>query len=565
LREKKDALDQNIQKREEKMLQRFKLSTRIMLMGVMIVVCFSLVFAWITPRIKGNLYDAKYEKTKHVVESVWGILDYYGKQAKAKAMPVEEAKKRAVEAVKGLRYDKDEYFWINDTEPRMVMHPIKPEMDGTSLAENKDPHGKRLFVAFVDVCRKNGEGFVDYMWPKPGSPKPEPKISFVKLYPEWGWIVGSGVYLDDVGKEVSLILYMIFGAAGAIGAGSLFLAYWMARSISRPITRIIEGLNDGAEQMSSGSTQVASASQSLAEGASEQAAGLEETSSSIEEMASMTKNNAENAGQANTLMIDTGKVVEGANQAMGELNKSMNEISLASEETSKIIKTIDEIAFQTNLLALNAAVEAARAGEAGAGFAVVADEVRNLAMRAAEAAKNTANLIEGTVKKVKNGSEIVTRTNEAFVRVVQGSKKVEGLVAEISAASQEQAQGVIQINKAMAEMDKVTQQNAANAEESAAAAEEMSAQAEQMRAYVQEMNTLVKGKSNGTSVAAGLQLAEEKRSPKPGKTQQLKNGLQKMLKSPESKGEQGKKPVKAAKEVKPSQVIPLEEGDFKEF
>jgi methyl-accepting chemotaxis protein len=512
------------------------------------------------------MYDAKYEKTKHVVESVWGLLDYYGKQAKAKAMTVEEAKKRAVEAVKGLRYDKDEYFWINDMEPRMVMHPFKPEMDGTSLGENKDPHGKRLFVAFVDVCRKNGEGFVDYMWPKPGSPKPEPKISFVKLYPEWGWIIGSGVYLDDVEKEVSLILYMIFGAAGAIGVGSLVLAYWMARSISRPINRIIEGLNDGAEQMASGSNQVASASQSLAEGASEQAAGLEETSSSIEEMASMTKNNAENAGQANTLMIDTGKVVEGANQAMGELNKSMNEISLASEETSKIIKTIDEIAFQTNLLALNAAVEAARAGEAGAGFAVVADEVRNLAMRAAEAAKNTANLIEGTVKKVKNGSEIVTRTNEAFVKVVQGAKKVEGLVAEISAASQEQAQGVTQVNKAMAEMDKVTQQNAANAEESAAAAQEMSAQAEQMRAYVQEMNALVKGNRNGTSAAAGLQLAEEKRSPKPGKTQQLKNGLKRMLKSPESKGEQGKKPVKAAvKEVKPSQVIPLEEGDFKEF
>jgi methyl-accepting chemotaxis protein len=346
----------------------------------------------------------------------------------------------------------------------------------------------------------------------------------------------------------------------------LILGLWVARSISRPINRIIEGLNDAAEQMASGSTQVASASQSLAEGASEQAAGLEETSASIEEMASMTKNNAQNAGQANTLMIDTGKVVEGANQAMGELNKSMNEISLASEETSKIIKTIDEIAFQTNLLALNAAVEAARAGEAGAGFAVVADEVRNLAMRAAEAAKNTANLIEGTVKKVKNGSEIVTRTNEAFVKVVQGAKKVEGLVAEISAASQEQAQGVTQINKAMAEMDKVTQQNAADAEESAAAAQEMSAQAEQMRAYVQEMNALVKGKSNGTSAAAGFHLAEEKRSPNPGKTQQLKNGLKKMLKSPESKGEQGKKPVKAVvKEVKPSQVIPLEEGDFKEF
>jgi methyl-accepting chemotaxis protein len=412
-----------LEKGGEPMLHRFKLSTRIMLMGVIIVVCFALVFAWIIPRIKSNLYDAKYEKTKHVVESAWGVVDYFAKQAKTKAMPVEEAQRRAKEALKSIRYDKDEYFWINDMEPRMVMHPIKPEMDGTNVAENKDPKGKRLFVAFVEACRKDGEGFVSYLWPKPGSPKHETKISYVKLHPDWGWIVGSGVYVDDVGKEVALVLYVIFGVAGAIGAGSLFLAFWMARSISRPINRIIEGLTEGAEQMASGSTQVASASQSLAEGASEQAAGLEETSSSIEEMASMTKKNAENAGQANHLMIDTGKVVGGANQAMGELNQSMNEISLASEETSKIIKTIDEIAFQTNLLALNAAVEAARAGEAGAGFAVVADEVRNLAMRAAEAAKNTANLIEGTVKRIKNGSEIVNRTNEAFVKVVQGSKK----------------------------------------------------------------------------------------------------------------------------------------------
>jgi methyl-accepting chemotaxis protein len=199
------------------------------------------------------------------------------------------------------------------------------------------------------------------------------------------------------------------------------------------------------------------------------------------------------AGEANNLIIDAKDVVATANQSMGRLTDLMGEITKASEETSKIIKTIDEIAFQTNLLALNAAVEAARAGEAGAGFAVVADEVRNLAMLAVEAAKNTANLIEGTVKKVKDGSNLVSRTNEASQQVAGSSAKAADLVAEIAAASNEQAQGIDQINTAVTELDKVTQQNAANAEESASEAEEMSAQAETMQGIVGELVAIVGG------------------------------------------------------------------------
>jgi methyl-accepting chemotaxis protein len=250
---------------------------------------------------------------------------------------------------------------------------------------------------------------------------------------------------------------------------------------------------------------VSSAAQSLAEGSSEQAASLEETSSSLEEMSSMTKQNADNAKQANSLMGEAKQVVGTANESMGKLTESMGEITKASEETSKIVKTIDEIAFQTNLLALNAAVEAARAGEAGAGFAVVADEVRNLAMRAADAAKNTATLIEGTVKKVKDGSELVGRTNEAFKQVAGSSAKAADLVAEISAASSEQAQGIGQINTAVTELDKVTQQNAANAEESASASEEMSAQAETMKGMVDELVAIVgrSGKAKNADAGSG--------------------------------------------------------------
>ncbi len=203
----------------------------------------------------------------------------------------------------------------------------------------------------------------------------------------------------------------------------------------------------------------------LAEASSEQAASGEETSSSLEEMSSMTKQNADNANTANNLMKDANKVITSANTSMGHLTNSMGEISTASEETQKIVKTIDEIAFQTNLLALNAAVEAARAGEAGAGFAVVADEVRNLAMRAADAAKNTADLIEGTVKKIKEGVDLVETTNQGFAEVAESSSKVGTLLGEIAEASGEQAQGIEQINIAVSEMDKVTQQNAAGSEE----------------------------------------------------------------------------------------------------
>jgi len=280
---------------------------------------------------------------------------------------------------------------------------------------------------------------------------------------------------------------------------ALAISFFLTRGVTQSLNKVINGLSEGAEQVIAASGQISSATQSMAEGSTEQAASIEETSSSLEEISSMVKQNAQNAGQADILMKEAGQIVGHANDSMKELTQSMNEISRASEDTSKIVKSIDEIAFQTNLLALNAAVEAARAGEAGAGFAVVADEVRNLAMRAADAAKNTSNLIEMTVKKVKDGSDLVLKTNEAFVKMASTASNVAQLVAEIAAASREQSQGIEQVNNAVTEMEKVVQQNAANAEENAAASEEMNAQAIQMQVFVEDLFAIVGNNGNGSN------------------------------------------------------------------
>jgi methyl-accepting chemotaxis protein/methyl-accepting chemotaxis protein-1 (serine sensor receptor) len=275
------------------------------------------------------------------------------------------------------------------------------------------------------------------------------------------------------------------------GLGGALTAFYMVRNVSGVLRQTASELKAGADQVASASGQITSSSQSLAQGASEQAASLEQTSASTEEINSMARKNSENSRSAAGLVTESEHKFSEATAMLDQMVVAMDEINASSDRISKIIKVIDEIAFQTNILALNAAVEAARAGEAGMGFAVVADEVRNLAQRSAQAAKDTAGLIEESIARSRGGKVKVNQVAEAIRAVTEDMGKVKVLVDEVSTGSEEQARGIDQISKGVTEMGRVTQTNAANAEESASAAAELSAQAEAVKDIIGKLNSLV--------------------------------------------------------------------------
>ncbi|HWL16851.1 MAG TPA: methyl-accepting chemotaxis protein [Opitutus sp.] len=296
--------------------------------------------------------------------------------------------------------------------------------------------------------------------------------------------------VDASGKDIRKTdLITVVSATAAIGLGIVF-ATAIVIGLSRLLGRVASALEDSAAQVAAAAGQVSSASQTLASGSSEQAASLEETSASLEEMSSMAKRNAASAAEAKDLSSETRGAADAGQTDMQEMSQAVAAIKQSSDGIAKIVKTIDEIAFQTNILALNAAVEAARAGEAGMGFAVVAEEVRNLAHRSAQSAKETAVMIEESVRRSEHGVAISEKVAQSLTGIVARAHKMDGLVAEIAQASGEQTQGIGQVNSAVAQMDRVTQSNAGTAEETAAAAEELSAQSHALREHVAELTRL---------------------------------------------------------------------------
>ena len=481
-----------------------------------------LIFFMVSER--SLLMKERQSAVRQTVEVAHGLLAHFHDQATKGKLSEDEAKQRALEAIKGLRYSGAEYFWINDMQPKMVMHPIRPELEGKDLRENKDPTGKHLFMEFVKTVQAQGAGDVAYMWPKPGSDKPVQKVSYVKGFAPWGWIIGSGVYVDTV--DAAIIERAVQSGVGALVVALLLLGIGLliARSIVKQlggepasanaithrmaqgdlsvnimlkpgddasimhgiktmrdnVARIVAHVREGSESVATASAEIAQGNQDLSARTESQASALEETAASMEELSSTVKQNADNARQANQLAQSASTVAVQGGEVVAQVVDTMKGINDASRKINDIISVIDGIAFQTNILALNAAVEAARAGEQGRGFAVVAAEVRSLAGRSAEAAKEIKTLITDSVQRVEQGTALVDQAGSTMNEVVTSIRRVTDIMGEISAASSEQSQGVAQVGEAVTQMDQATQQNAALVEEMAAAASSLRAQAQDL-------------------------------------------------------------------------------------
>ncbi|QJB55023.1 methyl-accepting chemotaxis protein [Pseudodesulfovibrio sp. zrk46] len=482
-----------------KILSLFLATVALVLIGLL---------GYFIPVVGNSLMEEKRVATKSVVEVAYGVIDYWAGQAASGAVTKEEAEKRAKDEIRGFRYKGSEYFWINDMNHVVVMHGAKASLEGKDVSGLKDEDGVYLFREMVTVSKKHGQGFVNYRWPKAGSDQPVPKISFVKLYKPWGWIVGSGIYVDDVESQVMslrlqiliptiigialLIAVVIFVVRGlvlplqqalivsnAMAEGDLthdievksqdevgLLTQAMSDMLTA-LRRVVGEVATATEQVAAGSEELASSATILSEGATEQASSVEEVSASMEEMTSSIEQNASNAKITDDMTNKAATDTERGGDAVAKTVEAMKQIA-------EKISIIEDIARQTNLLALNAAIEAARAGEHGKGFAVVAAEVRKLAERSGTAAAEISELSVSSV-------EVAEQAGELLGQIVPDIQKTAELVQEIAAASNQQRNGGDQVNSAVHEMDKVIQQNASASEEVASTAEELAGQAQQLQ------------------------------------------------------------------------------------
>jgi methyl-accepting chemotaxis protein len=489
--------------------------------AVLGIVVLAAVFLFTERRL---ILGERESSVRQTVEVAHGIVAQFHDQVRQGKLSEDEGKQRAMAALKTLRYSGTEYFWINDMQLRMVMHPFKPELDGKDLSGFKDPDGTYLFREMVDAVKTSGSGLVFYRWPKPGSDQPVQKVSYVKGFEPWGWVIGTGVYVDNV--DAALAGRIIGLSAGSLVLAAVLLVISLAidRSLLRQLggepaeatritqrmaagdlsvgivlerddrssllfalesmrdgfTGIVGRVREGSESVATASSQIAHGNLDLSQRTEQQASALQQTAASMDQLGSTVKQNADNARQANALAQGASSVAAAGGDIVGEVVATMRGINESSKKISEIIGVIDGIAFQTNILALNAAVEAARAGEHGRGFAVVASEVRNLAGRSAEAARQVKSLINDSVQRVEQGSVLVDKAGATMTEVVGSIRRVTAIMGEISAASVEQSQGVAQVGQAVAQMDQATQQNAALVEESAAAAEGLKGQAQQL-------------------------------------------------------------------------------------
>ena len=471
------------------------------------------------------IMEERQNGVKQAVETAHGLMTHFQDQAAKGKLSEADAKLAAIASIRGLRYGSNEYFWINDMQPQVIMHPIKPELEGKEAAMGlKDIDGNPLYASFVRVVKTSGAGTVDYMWPKPGSDQPIHKVAYVKGFAPWGWVIGSGVYVDTVDAVIASRLVYFSISALVLGALLLVIGLLISRGILKQLgcepaiaaaithriadgdlavdvplkpgddssllhaiqsmrdrfARIVGEVRMGSESVATASGEIAQGNNDLSSRTEQQASALEATASSMEELSATVKQNADNASQANQLAQSASTVAIQGGNVVNQVVETMKGINESSRKISDIIQVIDGIAFQTNILALNAAVEAARAGEQGRGFAVVASEVRSLAGRSADAAKEIKALINASVERVEHGSTLVDQAGSTMTEVVSSIRRVTDIMGEISAASREQSTGVSQVGLAVTRMDQTTQQNAALVEEMAAAAGSLRSQAQEL-------------------------------------------------------------------------------------
>jgi methyl-accepting chemotaxis protein len=501
---------------------RLSLNARLVLvMSVVVLGLFGLTMLNAVQK-RASQMDGLESLLRSQIESAVSVAAAFHERAGKGEFSEAEAQKRALAQIHDMQWNKGAgYVFAFDDKYTLTSHPVMLDKLGTSVREMTDQNGKPIFQAMHAIDMKDGGGLTYYDWLKPSSKKIVGKVTYSERYQPWGMHFGAGAYFDDIDAQFRQTLALNLGKAGLLALLVIGLVWLSMRSIRRSIggepgfavamaTRIANGdlgkddggktfaagsllaelarmrdrltgivgeVQHGSEAVSSAAQQIAKGNDDLSQRTQEQASSLEETAASMEEMTSTVKQNAENASYANQLASGAREQAERGGEVAAQAVAAMDEINASSRKIADIVGLIDEIAFQTNLLSLNAAVEAARAGEQGRGFAVVASEVRSLSQRSAAAAKEIKGLINESVQRVQAGSALVDQSGAALTGIVESVKKVTDIVAEIAAASHEQSAGIDQVNRAVMQMDEVTQQNAALVEEAAAAARAMQEQA----------------------------------------------------------------------------------------
>ena len=447
-------------------LQNWKIRNKVLVAPAMMAIIMTLwTVVWLLPFIEKNILKEKETATRHIVELTWGLLAEIDGQVKNGTLPLEDAKKLAAQRLGTLRYEEKEYIWINDLQPRMVMHPYKPELNGKDLTDVKDPSGKPIFLEFVKAAKEKNGGFVNYLWPKAGESEPVDKVSYVKLYEPWGWVIGSGLYIDDLHRQMFIIKLLLVGGDIGFAIFIMTVSILISRQVTIPVRQMVHMADDLAHgegdltkrlglthsdevgeaaglidqfiakvqhsvaQSVDSSNETAVASQELSHISASLSETIRQQSTMIEECNQLTQDVAGNLDVTEEMAVSTtetieatrttlsrfvedlnraGSIIIGESDSQGALSAQTQELAVKAADISVVLEIISDIADQTNLLALNASIEAARAGDAGRGFAVVADEVRALAAKT----QNSLAHINAGVQTVITGVERVCGANE---------------------------------------------------------------------------------------------------------------------------------------------------------